>query len=86
MPITKVPKVPLVAQRGDGVCWCASALMLYMWSMATRPTLMKDPLSDAVMKSRWDNNQDWASSDNAFLASTLVMKTLASIPGDYSPP
>ena len=58
--------------------------MLYKWSMATRPTLMKDPLSDAGMKSRWDNNQDWASSGIAFLASRLVMKTLAGLPRDYS--
>src|SRR5688500_2227124 len=84
MPITKVAFVPLIPQRADGVCWCASALMLYKWSVATKRTLMKDPLSDSGMKHRWDNNKDWASSDNKFLATTLNMKTLSAVPRDYA--
>jgi hypothetical protein len=84
MPITKVPHVSLIAQRADGVCWCASALMLYKWSINSGHAGMKDPLADSGMKWRWDNNKDWSSSDNAFLASTLAMKTHGSIPADYS--
>lgn len=84
MPITKVQNVPLISQRGDGVCWCASAIMLYRWAQATGKTGMKDPLSDTGTKWRWDNNKDWASGDNQFLATTLNMKTLASVPRDYA--
>ena len=83
MPITKVQNVPLVAQRGDGVCWFASALMLYKWAQATGHTTMKDPMADSGMKMRWDNNLDWGSGHNAFLATTLAMKTHASIPTEY---
>ena len=84
MPIIKMANVPLVAQRGDGVCWCASALMLYKWSVATKRNQMKDPLSDSGTKWRWDENKDWASSDNKFLATTLNMKTLSAVPRDYA--
>jgi len=73
----------LVPQRADGVCWCASAIMLYKWSQATGNTGMKDPLSDSGTKWRWDNNKDWAPGDNAYLATTLNMKTHDDVPTDY---
>ncbi len=84
MSITKVQNVPLVAQISDGVCWCASALMLYRWAQATGNSGMKDPLSDSGTKSRWENNKDWDPSDNGFLASTLNMQIQSSIPTDYT--
>lgn len=84
MPISKLQGVPLIPQRADGVCWCASAIMLHRYALTLGPATMKDPLSDKGTKYRWDNNLDWDSKDNAFLATTLVMKTHSAVPMNYA--
>lgn len=84
MPIVKVQNVPLIAQKSDGVCWCASALMVYKWAQATGNATMKNPLDDAGMKKRYEDNGDWGSSQNGILATTFNMKTHASIPMEYT--
>lgn len=84
MAITKLHNMTLVAQRGDGVCWCASAIMLYKWGRASGQHRMVNPLADAGTKWRWEQNGDWDPSDNGYLATTLNMETHSSIPLDYN--
>ena len=83
MATYKISNMTLVPQRDDGVCWCASALMLYKWSEATGGGAMIDPLSEPGTKYRWEKNMDWADSDNAFLATTLRMKVRYDVPSDF---
>lgn len=83
MAITKLHNMTLVPQRGDGVCWCASAIMLYKWGRASGQHRMVNPLSDEGTKWRWDNNGDWDSYDNGYLATTLNMETQSDIPRNY---
>ncbi len=82
MGIFKLSKMTLIAQPGDGTCWCASAIMLHKWSRKTGAHTMVDPLSDAGLKRRWEENMDWKASDNAWLATTLNVATHTSIPLD----
>lgn len=83
MGITKLSHMKLVAQRDDGVCWCAAAIMLYKWGRAAGQHSMVNPLVDAGTSWRWENNKDWASSDNGFLATTLNMEIQSELPVDY---
>ncbi|MBX3294781.1 MAG: C39 family peptidase [Acidobacteria bacterium] len=75
MSITRLQNVPLLAQPTDGVCWMKSAQMVYSWSKATGKGSMKDPMSDAGFKARYDNNGDWWAGHNGILAKTFNMKT-----------
>ncbi len=84
MAITKLSNMTLVAQRGTGVCWCASAIMLYKWGRKAGHMRMVDPLTDPGTKWRWDENKSWGKEDNAYLATTLNMQTQSSIPMNYA--
>jgi Papain-like cysteine protease AvrRpt2 len=46
MGIYRVPSVPLIGQKTDGVCWFACARMLAGWRVASKGGLgtMKDPM------------------------------------------
>jgi hypothetical protein len=84
MPIYKVQKVPLIPQPTDGVCWYASARMLYKWSQATGHAGMKNPAEDAGFKQRFDDNGDWYCGENWFMAAALNMKQFSSLSMDYN--
>ena len=83
MAIYLVSGLQIVAQPTDGVCWWASDTMLYKWSQKSGRGSMIDPLADSCMKSRYENNGDWSSGNNALMASKLNMVQISSLDLDY---
>ncbi|HCA60212.1 MAG TPA: hypothetical protein DEP46_19785, partial [Blastocatellia bacterium] len=75
MSITRLQNVPLLSQPSTGVCWFKSAQMVYAWSKATGKGSMKDPMSVADFKWRYETNRDWWSGQNGMLATAFGMKT-----------
>ncbi len=73
MAIIKTQGVPLIPQPTDGVCWYASARMVYKWSQATGSGNMSNPADDAGMYARYKDNGDWSSDQNGYLASQFNM-------------
>lgn len=84
MPIFKTQGLNLVAQPKDAVCWWASATMLYKWSKKSGMGSMIDPLSDSGFAYRYEQNLDWPSEQNGYMASQLRMKQIEKIDLSYS--
>ncbi len=84
MAITKLSNMTLVAQPSDGVCWWASAQMVYKWSKATGRGQMKSPDSDAGYAQRKKDNGDVYAFQNNILGRALNMKFHSSLSMDQS--
>lgn len=83
MAITKLFGVPLKYQKSSGVCWYASARMLYAWSQATGRGSMTNPADDAGYFKRYNDNGSVGCGDNWHLAQCLNMNKHSSITMDY---
>lgn len=83
MAITKLAGVPLMYQKSDGVCWYASARMVYKWSNSTGRGSMKNPADDAGYFERYNNNGDVYAFQNGHLGRALNMKLHPSLTMDY---
>ncbi len=84
MAIVKVQNVPLIAQPTDGVCWFASAQMVYKWSQTTGNGSMTNPENHAASKKRYDDNGDWYSGQNGLLAGYFNMVKHSSVSMDLA--
>jgi hypothetical protein len=83
MALSKVQNVPLVSQYDTGVCWMASAMMVYKWQEATGNGSMIDPMSHADSAGRYGRNGDWFCGNNGMLAGYFKMKKHSSLSMTY---
>lgn len=74
MATIKVGNVPLIPQPTDGVCWYASARMLFKWQQATGKGEMKNPAEVEMSRLSFERNASWTSSLNGLLATHLNMQ------------
>ncbi len=83
MSIFVVHDVPLMYQKSDGVCWYASARMLYTWGSKTKRGAMTNPANDPGYFQRYMNNGDVDSSQNWHVAQQFNMKKHETLPQDF---
>lgn len=83
MGITRLSNVPLRYQYASGVCWFASARMVYAWSQATGRGSMTDPKADAGYLARYESNGSVGCDQNWHIAQQFKMKKHPSINMDY---
>jgi hypothetical protein len=75
--------MPLMYQKSNGVCWYASARMLYTWARATKRGSMTNPADDTGYFQRYMNNGDVAASQNWHIAQQFNMQKHIDIPMNY---
>ena len=84
MAMTVLSGVPLMWQKSNGVCWYASARMVYTWAKANGKGSMTDPAADPGYFQRYNNGGDVACTQNWHIAQRFHMQKHTDIKMDYA--